>query len=179
MAQTYFDVLNRLGADYQCDRRIDNIPLTTAPSNIVRRAKNCLYFVVAAAAAAASSGESSTNDEPAPSNWTLYRGSLATCVLQMYQSPGPAPLDRPVSDLKTVNLIESFLRRTWTQTRSRGRIEVVAVRRIENPLLYQTYVARRNEIALSVKESKRPIVEVGARYSERGLITNVLGKLYS
>ena len=89
-------------------------------------------------AAAAASAESSSNDERAPSNWTLYRGSLASCILQMYQSPGPGPLDRPVSNLQTVSLIESFLNQTWTQTRSRGGIQVVSVSRIENPLLYRT-----------------------------------------
>ena len=91
----------------------------------------------------------------------------------MYQSPGPAPLDRPVSDLQTVSLIESLLNLMWMKTRSRGRLEVVRVSWIENPLLYRTYVARRNEIALSVEESKQPIVEI-----ERGLITKILGKYF-
>ena len=58
----------------------------------------------------------------------------------------------------------------------RTRIDVLNVKRVENPLLYRRYITVRQEIALAAEGRRRPIVKIGQLPGENDVRTNIDGK---
>jgi len=110
----------------------------------------------------------------APPYWEYYHGSLESCILRMHRSP--LPIVAPSSNHRALMLVRSFMLRTWRFTR--GSVDIISVKRIENPMLYRRYIARRREIALATQGNKRPIVKVCDLPDEKEIFTNLHGKCY-
>ena len=108
----------------------------------------------------------------APSQWEYYHGSLESCILRMHRSP--LPIVAPSSNHRALMLVRSFMLRTWRFTR--GSVDIISVKRVENPMLFQRYIARRREIALATQGNKPPIVKVCDLPDEKEIFTNMHGK---
>jgi len=107
-----------------------------------------------------------------PPHWEYYRGSLEESILKMYRSP--LPHISPSSNHRALMIFRSYMLRTLKL--HRGRIDVINVKQVENPLLYRRYITRRHEIALAAEGRQQPIVEIGKLPGESDVHTNTYGK---
>ena len=110
-----------------------------------------------------------------PSHWEYYRGSLESSIPKMYKSP--LPLISPSSNHRALMLFRSYMLQTLRL--NRGRIDIISVKQVENPLLYRRYITRRHEIALAAQGSERPLVEIATLTGGTDVRTNVNGKYSS
>ena len=114
-------------------------------------------------------------EDCSPSHWEYYCGPLESCILRMYRSP--LPHVAPSSNHRALMLVRAFMLRSWNMPR--GRVDVISVRQVENPLLYRRYIARRREIALATQGKKQPLLELAQFPNEKDVDTNVHGKCWS
>jgi len=116
---------------------------------------------------------SSSKQWEVPRHWTLYHGCIESSIRNMHIYHRPCLVS--VCDSHLWHLACRLVKKTWFDE-SKWQIDIINVHQVENPVLYQRYLARRKEISLSTGCGLNPIRPVSTLAGQKDILTNTLGK---